>query len=113
MDYKSLYKDAIEADKVIRTTHTIHQWVEEGQTIIGRVIDISEFTGGKFDQPCNQYMIDTDDGIISTLMGASTDKQLAVHDILGNVVCITYKGKKLLDDNRQINLFEVGVINNA
>lgn len=113
MNYKELMKDARKAKAVDQLTHTITQWTEEGQQIIGRVIDIQPFTGGKFEGSCNQYLIETDDGIISTLLGGATDKQIVDNDISGKVVCITFNGKKILEDNRQINLFTVEIINNA
>lgn len=109
MTYAEEWGKAEEKGKVDLVTMTIHSWDEEGQSLIGVVKAIQPFTGGSFDTEVNQYIIDTGEDIVSTVLGSSTDKQLAKIDIQGRMVRITYKGKKNLDDGRQVNNFRVEV----
>lgn len=109
MVYAEEWGKAEEKGKVDLVTMEIHSWDEEGQVLIGKVKAIQPFTGGSFDTEVNQYIIDTGDRMVSTVLGSSTDKQLAKVDLQGRLVKIIYRGKKQLDDGRQVNNFEVRV----
>ncbi|GAG55167.1 unnamed protein product, partial [marine sediment metagenome] len=85
----------------------IHSWDEEGQQLIGKVVEIMPFTHGKFDTEVQQYILDTDEGRVSTVLGAATDKQIAGKVKPGTMVAIVFRGQKQLADSRSVNRFEV------
>jgi len=95
--------------KVQRLTRQIHTWEEEGQSLIGIVLSIEPFAEGMFDTEVNSYIIDTEGGIITTVLGSATDKQLSKIDPIGRNIFIEYLGKKALKDGRSVNLFNVDV----
>ncbi len=68
------------------------------------------FTGGKFEAEVNAYLIETDQGLVSTILGSYTDSQLAGLDLVGKIVVIEYEGKKDLEDGRKVNLFNVDIM---
>lgn len=109
-DYKAMYAAAKSAGKLKRPTYRIHTWAEESAVLIGKVISISRFEGGKFEASVNAYRIETDEGAVSCILGTYTDTQLEGIDLLEKVVCIQYLGKKTLEDDRKVNMFEVDVI---
>ena len=109
MGYKDDYEKAKEKDKVQTLTRQIHTWDEEGQVLIGKCIGIEPFTEGQFDTEVNSYTIETDDGIMTTVLGSATDKQLNKIDPKGRMLAILYRGKKPLADGRSVNLFKVDV----
>jgi len=105
--YDEEVKKAMKEGKMEQLTTDIINWQEEGQTVCGRVHNIVPFTGGKFDTEVNQYIIDTDDGLKSTILGSAADKQLKGVELIGRTVYIEYRGKKNLDDGRQVNNFRI------
>jgi len=109
MSYKEEYEKARDKGKVEVISRQIWAWEEEGQVLIGKLIRTEPFTEGKFDTPVLAYIIDTDDGIMTTVLGSATDKQLANIDLKDQTLCIEYKGKKELDAGQHCNLFKVVV----
>lgn len=112
-DFKTLYEKAKADGKLLRPTYRIHTWHEDSALLVGRVIGIGKFEGGKFEAEVNCYRIATDDGMVSCILGTYTDSQLAELDLLDRVVCIQYQGQKSLDDGRKVNVFDVDVITEA
>lgn len=109
MSFAEEYKKAQEKGKVDQATTQIFQFAAEGEELIGKVKDITPFTHGKFDTEVNQYILDTDLGRVSTVLGAATDKQLAGQIKPGNMVRIVWRGKKPLEGGRTVNVFDVEV----
>lgn len=109
MSYADDYLKAKEKGKTTQVTKEIFTWDEEGEQIIGRVLEVSVFTGGKFESKSMQYTIDTDNGIVTTVLGTATDKQLKDKNLVGKVIFIEYGGKIELGDGRQVNRFKVEV----
>ena len=109
MNYADEFNKATEKGKVDQLTTIIHTWEEEGTEIVGKLLRIEPFTEGQFDTEVNKYVLSTDMGIISTVLGSSTDKQLADKIKEGDLICIRFQGKKHLSDGRAVNLFDVVV----
>lgn len=85
----------------------IKQWENEGDELIGEVVEVQRFRGGQYDTECNQYILNTDNGLVSTILGTAVDKSLAEVNVIGRILYILYRGKKHLKDGRQVNLFTV------
>lgn len=109
MSYQEQYQKAKEAGQTEEVTTSIFRFEEEGQHLIGKLVDISPFAGGDFETDVNQYTLDTDNGRVSCILGSAADKQLTQQDIIGKLVCITYYGKVSLSDGRRVNRFSVEV----
>ena len=109
MGYKDEFQKSQEKGKTKVLTTIIYTWESEGQELYGVVHDVRPFKLGKFDTEVDCYIIQTDDGLITTVLGSATDKQLKEVDPIGMKIYILYKGKKQLDDGRQVNLFHVEV----
>jgi len=103
------YQKAKDKGKTKTLTCLIWTWGEEGEILCGKVLAISPFLEGKFDTEVNMYKIDADGIIYTTVLGSATDKQLKDIDPVGQNIYIEYRGKKQLDDGRQINNFHVEV----
>ncbi len=99
----------VEADDYQQITSEIHSWEHEGDTLVGTIMEILPFTLGKFDTEVNQYLLDTGDSIVSTVLGSATDKAIAGKVKPGVRVKIIYGGKKSLADGRSVNSFKVFV----
>lgn len=103
------YQKAKDKGKTKTLTRQIYTWEQEGQELVGKVLRIEPFTAGVFDTEVNCYIIETDAGIVTTVLGSATDKQLLSVDPVGQMLYIKYQGKKMLNDGRSINLFHVEV----
>ena len=88
-------------------TANIFAFKEPGDELVGKLLRVESFTGGKFDSACNQYFFETDEGQTQTILGAATDKQLEKQDVTGHVLRITFRGKISLEDGRQFNKFRI------
>jgi len=104
------YNKAEEKGKVDQITTAIYKFLEEGQECIGIVKDIRPFTEGSFDTEVNQYILETDEGLVSMVLGSATDKKLAGQKISGKLVCIVFKGKTHLEDGRSVNDYTIKVV---
>jgi len=109
MSFQDDYDKAKSKGKTKTLTRDICTWEEEGQLLFGKVLSISPFTLGVFDTEVKSYEIETDDGIVNTVLGSATDKQLEKVDPVGQKIRIEYKGKKQLKDGKQVNRFDVDV----
>jgi len=109
-DYKAMYEKAKKAGKLMRPTYRIHTWKEDSAVLIGRIKEINLFTEGKFEQSANAYLIETDDGLVSCVLGSYTDTQIKDTVKVGSLVAIIFQGKKELEDERKVNMFDVDVI---
>lgn len=107
MSYKDRYEKAKAKGSVKEQTFQIKSWSEPGDELIGQVLSIGTFKGGKFDTEVSQYIIDTDEGIISTVLGSNADAQIKDKVEIGNCVHIEYQGKISLDDGRSVNRFNI------
>lgn len=103
-------RDAVsEGDNFAQITSDIHSWEHEGDSLVGKILEIVPFTLGKFDTDVNQYLIEAGDTIVSTVLGSATDKAIAGKVKPGDTVKIIFGGKKVLADGRQVNSFKVFV----
>lgn len=108
--YAEAYEKAKKEGRLTRKTSRIHSWTGESSILIGKIRAVKPFTGGRYEAEVNAYLIETDEGLVSTILGSYTDTQLADMDIVGKTVCIEYCGKKDLEDGRKVNLFNVDVL---
>ena len=109
MSFQEQFEQLENAGNVTDVTYSIKTWEAEGDRLIGVIRDIVPFEGGRFDSHVNSYLIETDTGLVSTVLGAATDKQVEPLQLKGQLVCITFHGKKPLDDGRSVNVFSIKV----
>lgn len=85
----------------------IVQFTEAGQQLVGKLIEVTNFEGGKFDNDCKKYLFDTDEGPKSCILGASVDKQLDGLNLINHLIVVKYGGKKEIGGGKQVNIFDV------
>src|SRR4030042_6012415 len=83
----------------------IKSWKDDGDHLIGELLEIKDFEGGNFETTCKQYLFKTDEGLITTILGGSMEKIFAESDYIGKVLYIKYKGKIELEDGKRCNRF--------
>lgn len=105
--YSEEYLKAKEKGKTTQVSIEIHTWDTEGQELIGKLIDVLPFEEGKFDTEVQKYILDTDHGRISTVLGAATDKRISKTVKAGEMLYIKWKGQKELASGQHVNLFDI------
>lgn len=107
MSYKDQLEKARKSKKLRSITTQIYKFEENGAEITGQVKEIRPFTGGKLEGKCNEYVLDTDNGLFSCILGSATDKSLKGIDLTGRVVNIVFHGQKILKNKLPMNVFEI------
>lgn len=107
MSYQQQLEKAKKSGKAKCLMVDIFTWKEPGQELVGKVLEVKPFEGGKFDSTCMKYIMETDDGMITTILGAAADKQFEGKDVTGKVLWITYKGKVDLDNGKKCNRYDI------
>ena len=110
MGYIDDYQRAKEKGKTEQVTTIIYKFEEEGDVLVGKVLDIRPFTEGKFDTEVHCYILETDMGRVSTVLGSATDKQLDKAKVKGKIIAITYHGQKDIAGGQSVNLYTVEVL---
>jgi hypothetical protein len=113
MTYQERAAQAREAKSGKQLNLEIKSWDAERDEFTGKLSSVSNFEGGKFDGTCKQYVFEGDDGMVSMVLGSAMDKALEGKVHAGMVLNVLYKGKKHLDDGRQVNCFVVTDITDA
>lgn len=110
MSYKDEFIKAKDKGKVTQVTHAIHKWSEPGEELIGVVKEVTLFDKSVYETECNAYLLDTDEGLVSTVLGAAADSALKSKDIVGHIIRIEYKGKVEIGEGRRANQFEIELL---
>jgi len=108
--YERKYKEAEKTGKTVQLSHEFYQWEEEGQILIGRLLEFEEVMSKEFEKPYNRYIIDTDDGLQGVICGYVMDSLVANKDLIGKIIAIEYLGQKQLAGDRVVNRFKINVI---
>lgn len=75
--------------------------LKEGEHVVGKLIAIEEVKLPQYEKPCNRYILDTDKGPASVLMGGATDKNIEGKLHIGWLTYIKFEGKRSLGDDRK------------
>jgi len=110
--YKELYAAAKKAKAIKQLTPLYHKWEKDGDTVIGAYINQNPVQSRLGGTEYNQYIFETDAGLVKFALGRSADSEFASMFGKGVVYAITYKGKEKISGGRQVNRFmveEIGV----
>lgn len=85
----------------------IVSWREKGQQVVGELVSLEPMQDNKFQAPVLRYVLKTDEGEVSCILGGATDAKLkdVVHP--GDLLSITFEGKQSISGGRSVNLFIV------
>ena len=107
MSYEEKYNDAISEGKVKELSADYKKWEKSGDTILGSYESSNSVVSKMGSQPYNQYLFNTDDGMVKFALGRATDNASASLMEFGGVYCITFKGQEKIGSGRKINTFEI------
>jgi len=113
MKFADMKKQAEEVGAVNDLTPAFFAFGKSGDGFCGRLKHIAPVQSGLSEGTYNQYMFDTDDGLIKCAFGASTDKELESLVKIGNIYIVEFLGKAKITGGRSVNKFKVMEIDEA
>jgi len=108
--YEALYKAHKAQETMKQVSVEFYQWEEEGQVLIGKLIEFEPVESKDFEGTYNRYIFDTDDGLVGVICGAMFDTLCKEKDLTGKLLAVEYQGKRQLEGGRTVNRFKVSII---
>ena len=108
--FESLYKTHKTKETMQQVSVEFYQWEEEGQVLIGRLIEWEPIESKEYEGTYNRYVFDTDNGLVGVICGTMFDTLIAEKDLKGKVLAVEYQGKRQLEGGRTVNRFKVSII---
>ncbi len=105
-DYAKMYADAQKDKSVKKLTPKYMKWEKAGQKVIGAFVSKSVIGSRLNDKEYNQYLFDTDEGLVKFALGGVADAEMSAILVPGVVFCITYLGKTDLEGGKRVNKFD-------
>lgn len=108
--YESAYKTHKTKDTMQQVSVEFYQWEEEGQVLVGKLIEWEPIESKDFEGTYNRYIFDTDDGLVGVICGTMFDTLNKERDLKGKLLAVEYQGKRQLEGGRTVNRFKVSII---
>lgn len=107
MKYSEMYQTRQQEGRIKDLTPEYITFEEKGDTLVGRLIGVTDVISTLNEGTYNQYLLETDDGMKKFAMGNATDKEMINTLIVGGIYAITYQGKEQLKGGRRVNKFSI------
>jgi hypothetical protein len=107
-------KEQFESAKAKKKTRSLSpEWItfdEPGKTVLGRILSWGPVASSLGSGSYNQYLMETDQGMVKFALGAAADRELCCVLHEGDLVCITYEGQVKIKGGKRCNKFDVAVV---
>lgn len=107
MNYDALAKQAVKQGAMDQLTPVYREFKKAGDGFVGRLKAVSPVESGLSEATYNQYLFDTDDGLIKCAFGGATDKEAGQLMELERVYLVEFGGKETITGGRQVNKFQI------
>ena len=105
MSYKESYAKAKKEESLEQLTATYLEFKKPGVSVVGRFIHQNKVPGKRPDTEYNQYLFETDEGLVKFAMGNVTDNEAGALMRIGEIYHIEFKGTEDLGGGRRVNKF--------
>jgi len=102
-----MYADSKKAGAVRQLTPTYHEWKSKGDIIVGVFISKNSVASTAGEGSYNQYVFETDDGVVKFHIGHASDTEVGEQFARGMIYAIEYLGKEKISGLRSVNKFNV------
>lgn len=109
--YAELYEAAQKSKNIRQLTAEYVKWEKPGDVILGRLVGVSAVQSSVGGGEYNQYLFETDEGLVKFALGRSGDGEIGAVMEKGKVYMINFLGQEELTGGRRVNKFnciEVG-----
>lgn len=108
--YETAYKTHKGKATMKQISVEFYQWEEEGQVLVGKLLEFEPVESKDFEGKYNRYIFDTDDGLVGVICGIAFDTLAKEKDLIGKLLAVEYQGKRQLEGGRTVNRFKVSII---
>jgi len=110
MGYRDMYAQAKEDGSAKQVGTKTFKFSDEGEQIIGMLLNVEQVKNKRFKHPVNKYTFETDEGVFSVIMGQAADKIYGPQLAVGDVYAITYDGKVKLARGNNMNSYTIELL---
>jgi len=107
MKYQEMYENAKKSETLKSLSPIYFTFSKKGDRVIGRLKAVVEVQGSRGGQTYNQYVLETDEGLLKFALGSATDKEIEAQLKREHVYVFTFQGKEKLTGGREVNRYEV------
>ena len=107
MKYADMAAEATKQGALEELTPTYVEFSKKGDGVVGRLKAVSSVESGLSEGTYNQYLFDTDEGLIKCAFGRATDKEAGQLMTIGGVYQVDFQGKVTITGGRQVNKFQI------
>lgn len=105
------YKEQLEQAEKVGGTESLSPeyfaFEKKGDSVLGKLRAFAEVQGSIGEGMYNQYLFETDGGLIKCAFGAATDREAASQMAINELYHIVFQGKVKIKGNRSINKFKI------
>ena len=113
MKYSEMRKAAEKSGAFTDLTPSFFEFKQKGDGFCGRLKHTAPVTSGLNQGTYNQYLFETDSGLVKCAFGNATDKEVESLLKLGNIYIIEYLGKAKISGGRSVNKFKINEIDES
>ncbi len=110
MKYAEAYSKAKKEKRTETITPEYVTFEKEKAFVVGQFIGYAAVASSQGDGYYNQYLFNTDVGLVKFALGNATDKEIIPLMRVGEVYHVEFQGKEKLDAKRSVNKFLVNHI---
>jgi len=104
--YKEMYEDAFKNENIKQLTAVYTKFEKKGDYVLGAFISKAPVTstlgGGEY----NQYLFESDEGLIKFALGRSSDNEIGSVLREGGIYRIEFMGQEEIAGGRRVNKFK-------
>lgn len=107
MGYKEVAEEAHKQGATETLTPVFLELKKIGDGFVGRLKGVSEVESGLSEGTYNQYLFETDDGLIKCAFGRATDKEAGILMKVGSIYSVRFLGQAKITGGRSVNKFQI------
>lgn len=106
-EYVKTYQEAKEKGEIKLITPEYVEFKKKGDCVVGMLRGITVVESPRTGKSYNQYLVDTDKGLVKFALGNATDNE--IRDVVkrGRVYAFTFLSKEDLGHGRSVNKFTI------
>jgi len=106
-EYQKQYQEAVKAGETKTISPTYVEFKKAGDVVVGLLKGKTVVESSRGQGSYNQYMVDTDKGMVKFALGQATDREIEPVLKSGNTYAFIFEGKEKLTGGRSVNKFKV------
>jgi len=106
-EYQKQYEAAQKAGETKTITPEYVEFKKAGDTVVGLLRGWTPVSSAKDEGTYNQYVVDTDKGLVKFALGRATDREISLMLKVDHAYAFVFEGNVKLSGARTVNKFKV------